>query len=89
MASDWYTVQIMLYRTQLAKEQISKEEYLLKVGKLMNLPILREKAPDWLHEAVLHLSKSDPADVHQRNVMKKVLLCVYTTKKSYCRKVFS
>jgi len=76
MTSNWYTAQIMLYKTQLAKVEISKEEYLVKVGRLMNLPILREKAPDWLHAAVQHLSKPDPADVQQRSVMKRYF-CVY------------
>ena len=57
MASNWYTAQIMLYKTQLSKTQISKEEYLAKVVKLMTLPILREKAPDWLHAAVDHLTE--------------------------------
>jgi hypothetical protein len=52
MASNWYTAQLLLYKTQLnppatsRKEAITKEEYLIKVGKLMSLPILREKAPD-------------------------------------------
>ena len=78
MASNWYTAQIMLYKSQLnpaadsGKLPISQDEYLLKVGKLMSLPILREKAPDWLHVAVEHLSKPDPAEAQQRSVMKKV-----------------
>ena len=72
MASNWYTAQIMLYKSQLnpaadsGKLPISQDEYLLKVGKLMSLPILREKAPDWLHVAVEHLSKPDAADAQQR-----------------------
>ena len=81
IASSWYTAQIMLYKSQLnpaadsGKPPISKDEYLMKVGKLMTLPILREKAPDWLHVAVEHLSKPDPADDQRRSVMKKVVLC--------------
>ena len=31
------------------KQAISKEEFLVKIGKLINLSILREKAPDWLN----------------------------------------
>ena len=76
MASNWYTAQIMLYNTQMKQMKITKEQYLVKVAKLMYLPILREKAPDWLHAAVEHLAKPDPADVHRRNLMKKVLLFV-------------
>jgi hypothetical protein len=78
MASNWYSAQIMLYRSQRkpppgsGKEAISSEEYLTKVAKLMNLPVLRERSVVWLHEAVNHLLKPDPQDVNQRNVIKKV-----------------
>ena len=82
MASNWYTAQIVLYKTKLnppatsGKQAITKEEYLLKVGKLMSLPILREKAPDWLNCAIQHLSKGDPKDPQGRNTMKRVFLCL-------------
>jgi hypothetical protein len=36
--------------TTSGKEPIKKEEYLIKVGKLMSLPILREKATDWAQQ---------------------------------------
>jgi hypothetical protein len=68
MASNWYTTQILLYKTQLnppdtsGKQTITKEEYLIKVGNLMSLPILREKAADWFNSAIQHLCKPDPQD---------------------------
>jgi hypothetical protein len=87
MASNWYTAQILLYKTQLnppatsGKQAITKEEYLIKVGKLMSLPILREKAPDLkgkgarLNSAIQHLCKPDPQDSQGRNTIKRVFLC--------------
>jgi hypothetical protein len=84
MASNWYTthiVVIVLYKTQLnppttsGKQAITKEEYLIKAGKLMSLPILREKAPDWLNCAIQHLCKPDPQDSQGRNTIKRVFLC--------------
>ncbi len=81
MASNWYTAQILLYKTQLnppttsGKEPITKEEYLIKVGKLMRLPILREKATDWLNSAIQYLCKPDPQDSQGLNTIKRVFLC--------------
>jgi hypothetical protein len=81
MASNGYTAQILLYKTQLnppatsGKQAITKEEYLIKVRKLMSLPILREKAPDWLNSAIQHLCKPDPQDSQGRNTIKRVFLC--------------
>ena len=63
------------------KQAITKEEYLIKVGKLMSLPILREKAPDLkgkgarLNSAIQHLCKPDPQDSQGRNTIKRVFLC--------------
>ena len=57
------------------KQAITKEEYLIKVGKLMSLPILREKATDWLNSAIQHLCKPDPQDSQGRNTIKRVFLC--------------
>jgi hypothetical protein len=59
------------------KQAISKEEFLVKIGKLISLSILREKAPDWLNGAIQHLRKGDRTDPQGRNTMKRVCLCLY------------
>ena len=78
MASNWYSAQLMLYKPPRNppagsdKVGISREDYLVKVAKLMTLPILRERAVVWLDEAVKHILKPDPKDQLKRNVMKRV-----------------
>jgi hypothetical protein len=87
-ASNWDTAQIVLYKTQLnppatsGKQAITKTEYLIKVGKLMSLPILREKAPDWLNCAIEHLSKADPKDLQDRNTISRVYLFLFVLNKN-------
>ena len=78
MANNWYSAQLMLYKSRRNppagsdKVGISRQDYLVKVAKLMTLPTLRERAVVWLEAAVKHLLKPDPKDQFKQNVTKKV-----------------